>query len=109
MERRNFLRGLLIGVPAAGHALVQLATPAEAKALVVGQPALIGQPPPQHFPRFGHDLEKIFMQGSDGSYLEVGFLTEVSVHHSVDEVSYWNGNVQFMPGIKKMTGRFEGR
>jgi hypothetical protein len=76
MERRSFLKGLLIGVPAAGTALVQLASPAEAALLKVGEETALAQLGPPPIAGVGGDL---WWRDKDGSWLEIGEVLDIEM------------------------------
>lgn len=83
IERRNFLKGLLIGA-ASGEALIKLASPAETSALVVNQPAIVGQPPPMTNPVFppGKALlanpPEVYARTGPDTYEVIGYLTDIN-------------------------------
>lgn len=112
MHRRRFLRGMLLGAPAAaGIANIQLATPEEAKSLNEGDWLLVG---PEDVPRMP-DLRgsgEMFMKDDKGKYFLVGYLQEFRVEaQTVDVTSHWEGTVNIInpTGLMRAMGRFSSR
>lgn len=119
MERRNFIKGLLIGAPAAGTALVKLANAEETAALKdtikvndpvilsaqdnvmsyeVGLAALIG-----NYPVYAHEY------GNRGRLVPFGYITKLDYSTSIDCTSHWDGQIRLVPGLKTGKVDFEGR
>jgi len=107
MERRSFLKGFLISASAAaGTALVQLATPEQAIALIQDHDVVLGQPNRYEPPWMGSE---IYMKHTSG-YVPVGYLTQLNMRTEMNDASsWWEGHGTLIPGIKHWTFEFEGR
>lgn len=109
MERRVFLRGLLGSVTGAA-AVVQLATPADAAALVAQSPVILGQPrrlnPGGPFRDLG---DEVYMRDGRGRFVVVGYLQEIIMRHqAIDVTSFYDGQVRLDPGFLHGELRFIG-
>jgi hypothetical protein len=110
MDRRIFLRGLLIGA-SAGVAHVKLASPEETKALELNAPILIGHPQRSQL----EDATGALMSGdpvyvrSDGQFVPIGIITEIRrMQTEISVGDAWTGEIRYMPGLKSATISFEG-
>lgn len=95
MERRNFLKGLLISASAAAStALVKLASPDDVRALTTGQPATLSQPTIETpiMPPYGY-AEYVYMKDERGEFHPIGIVTELTVSAAVDEMLAWDGSI----------------
>lgn len=109
MERRYFLKGLLISATA-GEAIVKLATAEETEALVVRQPVIVGQPTEMYALPNGNDLMgEVFIRNRQGGYEQIGFITDVRVEATIANMTSWHGTIQLVPGLKRATAKFEGQ
>ena len=113
MERRSFLKGLLVSVTAE-TALVKLANVREISALHTGHDVLLHQPPsgtpaPNDLVQaFMHD-PRVYLRSAEGRFLPLGFITELMPErHPVDVSSYDDQNIVMSPGLLTYTGRFHG-
>jgi hypothetical protein len=111
VERRSFLRGIVLGsaAAAANTALVQLASASEVASLVAQPEVVVG---PQLKVSGGmpgaHWLNgPIYVEGPAG-FEPIGYLTSVNVTTAVDSIVEWDGSVTFMPSLKHATGSFRG-
>jgi hypothetical protein len=110
MERRSFIKGLLVSA-SAGTALVRLASEEEVSALVVNQPTILTQPNPMRLDTAQH----AFMIGGEvyvryeGMFVPIGFITQLHVRRAQTEVApAWDGEVQYIPGLKSASFSFSG-
>lgn len=111
MNRRNFLKGTLVGVTAA-TALVQLASPGEVEALqalATADPHLmLGRPDIEGVPSSMMETPEVFMYVG-GKLVCVGTLVDLKVTHSQMDVTPLGAeNRQFMPGMRRLVGTFRG-
>jgi hypothetical protein len=106
MERRSFIKGLLISATA-GEALVKLATPEETSALAVAQPILLKQEggSSRPFPPFDALMSEVYIKNGN-AFQSIGFVREVSVHHDHLENFSWDGTIEIVPGFRHATARF---
>jgi len=114
MERRSFLKGLLIGASAASStAMVKLATPDEIDTLVVGQNvALTGiETDPMRAHRLAvdaiHRNKPIYVELL-GRPVQIGFLTQVSIGAPIDHIPTLDGEGIIAPDPSIRTFRFQG-
>jgi hypothetical protein len=108
MNRRSFLRGTLLSV-AGTTALVQLATPAEALALIPSHATVLGHPEPELFYRTSADSPEIYMRRNDGGFVCVGICTRLEMRQSVLNMESWSGEAVLIPGLKRGQLFFEGQ
>jgi len=109
LNRRGFLRGMLIGASAtAGTALVQLATPGDVEALALRIPTLVGQPVGYVIPDYGDFDGQVYIRHRR-EYVPVGYVTRLDVSARVHEEVSWTGEVCLVPGLKTAELFFEGR
>lgn len=108
MERRSFIKGLLVSA-GAGTALVKLAVPGEAEALVVQREVMLGHLDEERcIPNLA--TPEIYMRRADGAFQCVGFCTHVEVKAGWLEPGIgWEGQVIIVPGMRGGTLYFEGR
>jgi hypothetical protein len=105
MERRSFLKGLVVGMgTAASTALVKLASPEEAQALVHQPVGILAQPPK---PRSTYDLalqvfragNPIFASVGSNQFVPIGYITSINVEAPVysDITVHGDAAVSFNP------------
>jgi hypothetical protein len=110
MDRRNFLKGTLVGMAAATTALVQIASPEEVttlKALASIDPRMvIGRPGhPEHLPAW--DRPEVYMKDPAGQFVSVGLLVDLKVDRQVVDISSAQDEFRrTMPGLQRITGTF---
>jgi hypothetical protein len=114
MDRRDFLRGALIGTSAAAcTALIKLPTPEEVRALVPHEDVFLRQPDFHHQNPLIYDhvgAEVYLKKRNSKEFMPIGFLTEVNLHREVlDGTASWDGQVTLVPGMIRGFARFEGR
>ncbi len=106
MDRRGFLRGMLIGATAtASTALVKLASPDEVRALEIGQPALLGQPKPVPLMPIWPDDGLVYVQ-LRGKFEPIGYLTRVELETPINEAMRVTGDVVMVPGLRRANASF---
>lgn len=112
MERRSFLKGLLIGAPTATTALVQLASPAEAAFLIPHRDVTIGQPviAPSLYSAQRAFLESPELYSKlDGEFILIGYMKELITYNSIVDATSWDSTFRVdVPGLRTMIGRMEG-
>lgn len=112
LERRSFLRGLLVSASAAaGTALVKLAKPEDVKALVEQRETLLSQH--QHHPvsrenppDFDWVNGEVFVRDRRGDFAPIGYLTSYEISTAVDAMLDWHGTIRVVPGLQTGTARF---
>lgn len=107
MERRSFLKGLLVSV-SAGTAMVKLATPAETQALVVAGPVLLGQPECVVNPYGIYPGDDVFVRRSTGEFDRIGFLRTVTVTANISDLTTFDGEIQLVPDQRDARATFDG-
>lgn len=109
MERRNFIKGLLVSASAAtGAALVKLAEPGEAAALVLQRDVLLAQPERTRFPGLQAIGAEVYVKKGD-EFIAVGIMRSINVRSGlVDASMAYDGEVMLVPGIKSGTLFFAG-
>jgi hypothetical protein len=113
MERRNFLRGIVLGAGAvASTALVKVASDADVLALTHSRDVVLGPPPrtsaaPEAYPQLDILNGPIYIE-RDGQFVPIGFATQITVQAAVDEIIEWNGTVKLVPGLLRGTMEFKG-
>lgn len=109
MQRRDFIRGLLISTSAvASTALVKLASPDEARALVPQRSVFIGQPELDIGVPGINAGGYVYMKDQRGEFKPIGIVTSLTINCAVDEVVRWDGTVCVMPGLKETDLQFQG-
>lgn len=114
MDRRNFIRGLLVSASVgAGTALVRLAKPEEVTGLVAGEQTLIAQPGNrQHVPALEGISSEVYIrkvwQGQE-VYVPIGYIREITIGSNVAELVTWDGKVDLVPGLKRGRLLFDGQ
>lgn len=108
MERRNFLRGLLVSATA-GEAIIKLATAEETQALVVREPVVLGQPTMYALPNGNDLMGEVFIRNRKGGYEQIGYITDLRIEATISDMTSWNGTIQLVPGVKRATASFEGK
>ncbi len=115
MERREFIKGLLIGASAAaGTALVKLAEPEEVTALTLGRETLVGHPQPalDGLPEtpIGAMVYIRTYRGHDAyQFLPIGFVTRLEIRNeSLDVTPSWSGTIVLQPGLMSGEAEFVG-
>lgn len=106
MQRRDFLRGVLLSA-SAGTALIQLASPAETAALVPSQPVVLGHPEPEFF--YPSDSPEVYVRRPNGGFVCVGLVTRLDVRQEIHREHSWTGEAILIPGLKEGQLFFEGR
>lgn len=118
MNRRDFLRGALIGTSAAaGTALIKLATPTELAMLETQKNCLVGQPE-MWFPTTEMTIPDplVYMRAvrfregrlgmvGDPEFIPIGYLRKWEITIRSEEEISWRGEATIVPGLK--TGRLE--
>lgn len=109
MERRNFIKGMLVSA-VAGEAVVKLATAEEVRELVPKREVILGHTSPDYFfpgnaNFFGGE---VYAKSADGSYMPIGYLTSVTVQTMVEEAVNWEGQITLVPGMKCANASFKG-
>lgn len=111
MERRGFLKGLLLSTSAsAGTALVKLATPGEVQALVPQRNVMMAQPTIAHeapFP-WADFAPECYMRRKDGRFVPVGVVTSLTVNAPVDECRFLDGTVILTQRPSRAEMEFKG-
>lgn len=103
MERRDFLRGVLVATSAVtGEALVKLATPREANALTLGAATTLGQPTVVDWngrhPNLMHQMA--FIQAAPNRFVPIGPITGVHIARPlIDVTTFADAEIQLVPGI----------
>jgi hypothetical protein len=113
MERRNFVKGLLLSATA-GTALVKLANPEEVRALTVHKDVILDQPNvlQQNVSELiAYDLpyRDVFIKSSDGRFIPVGMITRIEQRHGMSEYVGISGEAVFVPNARDVRFFFEGR
>ena len=114
MDRRNFVRGIVLGAGSAlagmklddemDKALVQLATPSDVEKLARGPVGILqdGLSNP-----IGVGPE-VYMKTKAGGFESVGYVTRIDVTHGMEEMLSWDGQVHLIPGLRRATLEFSG-
>ena len=110
MNRRDFIRGTVIGTTAAAAtALVQLATPEEAEALAIKDPVIL--PPTEPSKVIPPPGEFVYVRDNKGNYLSIGIfvgmdmkLREANVTQHKDTTEVLRPDVAGLRGIVLMQG-----
>jgi hypothetical protein len=112
MERRAFIKGVLTSV-AGGTALVQLAQPGEANALIAQQGIVLAQPESKGMAPLNMavlDRPEMFMK-LHGEYVAVGYFKSIEVHNGrLPDRSdrSWTIMGKEAPGLKEVLLRVGG-
>lgn len=107
MERRSFLRGLIASV-GAGTALVQLATPAEARALTREQPVgLVPTPQNTPFEYVWPDDGLAYARRGD-KFVPIGYITSLEITENKHELPRLDGTIELVPGLKSARAKTQG-
>jgi hypothetical protein len=111
MERRNFLRGMVVGAAgAACTALVKVASDAEVMALARQGEVVVGPPAvglPEAYPGLDILSGPIYVE-RDGQFVPIGYATQVTIEARVDEMIEWTGDVKLVPGLWHGGLKFSG-
>lgn len=94
MERRNFVKGLLLGLATPTDALVRLASPAEASALTVAKPVLVGQPEAMSAARLDDLGTVVYINRGPGQYLPIGVITRTEYLREMEDDTRMGDAVQ---------------
>ena len=109
MDRRGFLTGLLVSTAAAScTALVRLASAEETKSLTVGERMMVKQPSRVEMP--GHKAlgATVFLQNGRGDFVPIGFVTRFNINARVNDLTDWDGEIRYVPGLRTADIQFEG-
>jgi len=110
MERRNFLRGLVLGAgAAAGTALVKLPSVEEVARFTKEPEVVIG--PQLRAPAMmpgPHWLNGPIYVETERGFEPIGYITGINIKATVEELFSWDGSAVFVPGLKRATGTFRG-
>jgi hypothetical protein len=111
MERRGFLKGMLLATSAAAStALIRLAEPGDVEALVAQRDVLLAQPQSSSMDavmKAWHGGGEVYAR-LDGEFVPIGFIKEFRVSTPIDDVVQWDGTVTVVPGLKRAQLLFEG-
>lgn len=108
MNRRDFLRGTVVGVTAAAStALVQIATPEETRLVKEGAPVTVASSPVLMAPRPTWE-HTVYMKNSHGEFVAVGLVTRISMEAHVDRAFSWEGEAMLVPQRRTATMLFGG-
>lgn len=108
IERRTFIKGLLAAVTST-EAIVKLATPAEASALVRNAPVALQQIGALTTPSQNLFDSMVYVKQGD-VFQPFGYIQEVNFYRDVVETgSEYDGYVRYTPGLLRDDLRFEGR
>lgn len=108
MDRRLFLKGMLTAVSATGAAMVQIASPAEARALTTGRDVLMVQPKPLQIPYWAGIEPEVYAR-INGEFVPIGCMRSFELQGAVGEVLSWHGTVDLAPVMTRGLLYFEGR
>lgn len=115
MERRGFIKGMLASI-AGGTAMIKLAEPGEAQALVAQRNLLLAQPEPADFDAATQAMMQQRLEVYaylKGKFVVIGYLRSIQVDQPVDALYSYEGeirgtNPQYIAGMKEITMRFGG-
>lgn len=96
MERRSFLRGLLVSATAAtSTAVIKLATPEETRELIEHAPVALAQDPlAARMPEMGNLGAPVYMVNGAGKMEIIGVLNTFSVSVNADSpLLHWDGKI----------------
>jgi hypothetical protein len=114
IERRGFLKGLLVTASAAaGTALIQLAEPREVQALTEHKPIELHTPiiADDSGEGFGPDFfgGELYIKCQSGRMAYLGHLTEISINARVHDLTTFDGQAIFIPSRHEAHVRFGGQ
>lgn len=104
ITRRNFLEGVCVGAVGTA-ALIQLPTIAQVAAIQHQPIDLLTKTVHKDLPRPG---VMVYVQLNTGEYEPIGFITEIVHTTSLQDVTGFNGEIAYAPGLRRSTIKFEG-
>lgn len=106
MNRRSFLRGMLVSATA-GTALVKLASAEETHFLSTTAPIAVGNLEPEIYPPDWQGSPEVYMR-IHGKFVAVGLLHQLTITQGVMEATSWEGHAVMVPGLKRGDFSFRG-
>jgi hypothetical protein len=110
MERRNFVKGLLLSATA-GTALVKLANPEEIHSLTVQKDVILNQPHVRDIQELiAYDLphRDVYIRDGRGQFIPVGMITRIEQRMSMTKCVRYSGEAIFIPDARDVRFFFEG-